>query len=549
MLIYYLLLVMVLALAYPLCIYKPSKIKKAAYISITFAYLLGLCVFRYGIGNDFFSYIKIFENISQTPFSDIFKSDLEIGFFAITKLITSLTMNTDVIYAVFALIILLPVAVVIYKHSDNIWLSCYLYICLTFYYTSFNFIRQSIAASIIFLGYRFIKEKKPLIFILFILLATTFHYTAIILLPIYLLSLIKPNKYLYLGYGVLTAIVFIFSKDILNFVLSIAPEKYRHYANSMFVTTGLSVVFLVIPFILLIAFILVYFLSDWKEKCKQSGIFTNFIFFNAIIWLFITKHFILERFSMYAYIFVILALPSLCENFNNSEAIKEKIKNAKNKDSKALKESLYDAKYIYKLVLCVALVPALLYNIFGMYDGTSGFHGIFPYKTNISAVYLSEYKKLSQEELNSKIRAEKDLYKYILEASQRENTLIILSTKGSIESLSSPVTSALKKLGFSGKLTAGKYDYNYIAIAKDNICLYEECSKDTLYTENKIEGIDLSIGSINEDDGTSRSQIAINGNDYSLNSWGLNIVIYDTATNKVIDCVTFNPYQKEAIRI
>ena len=63
-------------------------------------------------------------------------------------------------------------------------------LCLNlFTFFSFvNIVRQMVAVSIFLFSYRFIRDRKLLLYILCIGLATTFHVTAILLLPLYLIK-------------------------------------------------------------------------------------------------------------------------------------------------------------------------------------------------------------------------------------------------------------------------------------------------------------------------------------------------------------------------
>ena len=51
---------LVLVLAYPLIEHKPNVVKKLCYVIVTFGAMYLISVFRYGLGNDYYSYIYIF---------------------------------------------------------------------------------------------------------------------------------------------------------------------------------------------------------------------------------------------------------------------------------------------------------------------------------------------------------------------------------------------------------------------------------------------------------------------------------------------------------
>lgn len=177
MAVYLILMALVLVLAYPLIEHKPNVVKKLCYVIVTFGAMYLISVFRYGLGNDYYSYIYIFWNIKNAPGLSIFNYGYEPGFTIVTKLISMFTADVNIMYAVYALLILIPTAYAIFRYSENIWMSTMMFISLTFFYCSLSFIRQSIAFAIILCAYRFMKERNHFMVLLFIFLACLFHST------------------------------------------------------------------------------------------------------------------------------------------------------------------------------------------------------------------------------------------------------------------------------------------------------------------------------------------------------------------------------------
>ncbi|MGI5970908.1 MAG: EpsG family protein [Oscillospiraceae bacterium] len=81
-----------------------------------------------------------------------------------------------------------------HKKDISIPLSLFFYYTLIFSVT-LNGIRQSIAFSIVFYAYRYIREKKFLKYFLFVLLATLFHNTSVICLLFYVFAVSETEKY------------------------------------------------------------------------------------------------------------------------------------------------------------------------------------------------------------------------------------------------------------------------------------------------------------------------------------------------------------------
>lgn len=99
------------------------------------------------------------------------------------------------------------------------------------------------------------------------------------------------------------------------------------------------------------------------DKKHNSYILVNSAVFTFGIWFFITKHFILERFSIFVYIFVMIAVPDVLDSLKDYFIKDGKVKSGKIK---------------YSILVILTILVAFGYNIFGM---VSGFHGTFPYQS------------------------------------------------------------------------------------------------------------------------------------------------------------------------
>lgn len=313
--IYLILMAVTVLLGIPLIEIKPTLTKKFIYIAIVFSFMFYLTIFRYGLGNDYYSYIYIMRLVDKASFLEIFGMGYEPGFVIITKLITLFTTNTDALYVIYGALILIPTAYAIFRYSENLWMSSMLFIGLTFFYCSLNFVRQAIAFAVILLAYRHIKEGKHFKVMVYIFIACLFHSSAIILIPIYLLAMfIRVTKTTVVLYGILFAGVYFFSWQILNIAVLILPQ-YKNYLSLNFIQNGFSPVYLIVPTVIMILSLVAHFTGYGKAYPLASSVFTNFAIYNFFIWLISTKHFVLERFSMYSYIMMVFFLPSIANYY------------------------------------------------------------------------------------------------------------------------------------------------------------------------------------------------------------------------------------------
>lgn len=392
MAVYYVNLALLLLLAWPLCIYKPSAPKKIIYLVITLGYMWFLAAFRYGIGFDYYSYVLIFRQVRNTQgLSALLALPYEPGFVLLTKVMTLFVKNSIVMYGVYELLILLPVGWFVYKYCKDAWFSLWLFVTLTFYYTTMNFVRQALATSIILLAYRFLRDKKPVPYFLIVLVAASFHKTALIMVPVYFLCRIKFTKKTALFYAIGALAAYLASEPILNLVTTYIFPAYK---DSIY-TTPFPLVFLLVPFLIFGACLAL--LPLWRKRVpEEADILLNLMLYSAVIWLFITKHFILERFSHYVYIFVILALPQAVaclrrpqEDYDRlaelrSEGKKGPKTKAETAAVKTLAQNISDHQKYYWSAVVAVLLLTLMYSEFGQH--VNGFHAVFPYHSEIEAL-------------------------------------------------------------------------------------------------------------------------------------------------------------------
>lgn len=661
MAVYLILMAIVLVLAYPLIERKPSIGKKLCYVIVTFAAMYLISIFRYGLGNDYYSYIYIFRNIQDSSGLAIFNLGYEPAFTVITKLISLFTSNINVMYAIYALLILVPTAYAIFRYSENIWMSTMMFISLTFFYCSLSFIRQSIAFAVILCAYKYVKERNHFKVLLFIFIACLFHSTVIVMIPIYLIAaFVKPTKITVPIYGVITALVYFLSWPILRLAVLILPQ-YKGYLDLNFITQGYKPVYLIVPAIIAALAIAAHFTGYGKAYPKQSSIFTNFAIFNFIIWFIATKHFVIERFSMYIYIFMIMFIPSIARYYMNcakvyfakkkdpeavvvfdktvdevlaekksangvepaqesiskttaeeadvplseEEAEKQRIlaeimaedaeenipedtditeeedpellteemtetdepeENAvytKRKPGSALNWDVAgDERYlaenrefknrsnkflqfisrpvtIFAAFMVVVVASNLWYNYFGLTVSQKGFHGVMPYKSTIPAYTELMLSTEDKDNKNELLRDEENFLNYMYRLKENDNYSVIISARGdTVGGLNDGARSALKELGLV-KLAEAESADRYVAVIEGGKVTREEISDSNNIDTGEFRVLGFKTHVIS----TQRtSTIQMGKKDFSLNERGMNIVVLDNTTKKIVDKVRFKTY-------
>lgn len=416
---------------------KPSKLNKIIYLSVMFGLMFAVSVMRYGIGNDYFSYMRIFETLIQAEWGEAFTLGFEPLFVVLTKALITFTTNTEVMYAFYALIILVPVAIAIYRHSDNVWISVTVYLCLTLFYNSLSFIRQSIAVSVLVLAFGFIKEKKHIPVIIMAVIATLFHYTAAIFIPLYLISLIKPTKKYLIIYGSVSVgalITCLIMKAaganpvnlIADAVTAVTGKDYSSYIGSIWFEEGFGVEYLIMPFALL-AFVMISYFLGWKDK-KNADTLLQFTLMNASIWSFIVYAFIVERFSFFIFIFAIFTIPSVLSYFEE-KADAETLSAQKAAETKKMpgysKKKTEEKRDNSFLLTTFTVIGMFVYNCWGM---SMNFHGVFPYLCGIPEIQGVIDECDTPEENLAKMSTNADLYTFLVQLKEADCGYAVIST-------------------------------------------------------------------------------------------------------------------------
>lgn len=144
-----------------------------------------LSAFRFEIGTDYlYTYKPLFLNILNGS-STFMQPKTERGFFLLIKFIQLFTDNPQWIFIITSILFLGLIYYYIYEYSLDVPLSIFILVGTTLYFCSYNMVRQMLAFAIAFYAFRFIPRRKFIIYMLLIMLAGSFHYAALICLPLY----------------------------------------------------------------------------------------------------------------------------------------------------------------------------------------------------------------------------------------------------------------------------------------------------------------------------------------------------------------------------
>ena len=113
----------------------------------------------------------------------------------------------------------------IYRFSPDPLQSILYHLGLLLFTFHFSALKQSIAMAILMLSLDQIEKRKPLRFLLLVLIAGQFHLPALVFLPAYALSYVKINKSFLVILGIILVSTYLFRNQLLNLMLRVYNEK------------------------------------------------------------------------------------------------------------------------------------------------------------------------------------------------------------------------------------------------------------------------------------------------------------------------------------
>lgn len=169
---------------------KTKRISYSFFVCLVFMLALRAIT----VGNDTAGYAALFDSVKRSSWGALKYFDYEYGFILLTKLISLITGEGQVYLAVMALLTVLPFALFYGKESKNALLTVALFLVMPVFQMMFSGIRQALAVSVGIMAFYFAKNKRPLYFVLCVLLAFTVHKSAAVLLLLYPVYHLKLSK-------------------------------------------------------------------------------------------------------------------------------------------------------------------------------------------------------------------------------------------------------------------------------------------------------------------------------------------------------------------
>lgn len=286
------------------------KAKKAIYI-VTAIQLILIVILRSpidGFWPDTENYLNTFKYFnSYVSFKQICTTGWEPGIVLLVKLISIVSVDEQIYIVVLGLLILIPIFIMIWKECDFPILGL-----LVFYSMGCLFVtsiyRQWLAIAILAWSLRYVYRRDLKKFLLFLLIAFTFHRTAIVFLGVYFLY-----NYRISGAKLIVAMI---SSAILGstgrFVLMLANRFARMQVVAE--NNGGYILLLVLWVCVLVS----YFYMKTDMKNPKVRLPFNIVLFAAVIQPISFTFSLWSRIVIYFSMYLVLLLPQLISAIKSS---------------------------------------------------------------------------------------------------------------------------------------------------------------------------------------------------------------------------------------
>lgn len=251
---------------------------------------------RYGTG-----YLDAYETLASEPWSIIFDGYLnyEAGYILLNKLVALLSGgNRQVFLTVCALGSLLPVAYMIFRNSDTPAFSFLIYMGLPVFLLLYSGLRQSLAIGLTFLSIRFIQKHKPIPFILLVLAASQFHYSAYLFLIAYPVYYLRMNTSLRIVSVFVLPVVFLFRHPLFSILSKLLKQ------SAVVDDNGAITLFLVF-------FAIYFFCFLFADESEEQNGYTNLFFLACVCQAFGGVSSVAMRVGYYFMMPLMLLLPKV----------------------------------------------------------------------------------------------------------------------------------------------------------------------------------------------------------------------------------------------
>ena len=242
---------------------------KQLFFILTAIMLIFISAFRGDFATDYQSYVAAFNRSSEYVLKELMNANdsIEVGYHVFQSIVKKLFDDSLYLFIFSSILVVLSNLWYLKKYTEDYIVAVMLFVIVGMYYPSFNVMRQCMAASIVILGSKYLIERKPVQYFTFVILASSFHISALIMILFYFVSTVKINKKYFIVYFFMLAIMLQLAPQITNFAVSQFWNSYDISARgTMYWKT------IVLPTLLVIFAFINYLLNNKNGSVEAIAI-------------------------------------------------------------------------------------------------------------------------------------------------------------------------------------------------------------------------------------------------------------------------------------
>lgn len=284
---------------------QKSKIALIVFFIILF---LLLVLRNEKIGIDLMNYKAIFRSIGVKSWPAALTRSFEYANNFLLKAVASISSDFRWIIVISAVLSIGFLAYGYVRHSPDAALTIVLFINMSNFVVMFSALKQSVAVSFGFLAFEFVRRKKPVFFILVVVIAVLFHSSAFMILFMYpLYHLRVTRKWLVFVIPALV-LLFVFNQPVF-LLLGTVLSSFTKYETSITLTGSYTMLAVIV-----ILAVFSFLIPDEKKLDKDTIGMRNFLLLAVVLQMFAPLHTVAMRMNYYYIIFIPLVIPRIIES-------------------------------------------------------------------------------------------------------------------------------------------------------------------------------------------------------------------------------------------
>lgn len=266
------------------------------------------------IGNDSIAYSESFNDLYiSNSFWDL-DGRFEPGYQYLSKFIKIyVSAETPALFIITSFLIQFFCVWFMYHNSKKLWLSIFLFITLRYFFFSVSAVRQGLALGLCLFAYEYLKRNKIKHFFIYVFLASSFHFSALIFLVFPLFKNLKFTIKKALVIGLIASLVFAVLSQVLTYVvptISYGGDYLEQGVTDDF-TSRLGAILIALFTLVGILFALYFKYHKSESEVGMRRYELWGVFFSFIIGVLAIKFGILMRFTYYFAMFSVILIPNV----------------------------------------------------------------------------------------------------------------------------------------------------------------------------------------------------------------------------------------------